>query len=143
VVTELDPCDDYASPALCAAANVTLEPQRRNIVPLKTLLRAAGISYLDTEGDVSCEADEVSPGCESFRYSGMVLQVNIEYNNKWSFDPTQVEYKYTVDHVKESEFQANEMLIADFGAADRTIQNRHGIRVVFRQVRHAALFSRV
>jgi hypothetical protein len=138
---KIEPCDDYGNVEGCRAANVTLETGQRNIVPLKTLLRAAGITDLDTAGDVSCESDEVSAGCESFRYSGLVLQVNIEYNNKFSFDSSQVEYKYTVDHVKESEFQANEIMIESGGAAERTVNNRHGIRVVFRQIGEVGRFD--
>lgn len=140
---KLDPCDDYASEQACRAANVTLETGRRNIVPLKTLLRAAGIDDLDTEGDVACESDAVSPGCESFRYSGLILQVNIEYNNKFSFDSSQVEYRYTVDHVKNSEFQANELIISNDNGSNRTrtVNNRHGIRVVFRQIGEVGKFD--
>ena len=57
-------------------------------------------------GAQECDPDEVSPGCESARYSGVVLQVNIEYNNNrqvFNFNTDRVEYRYTVDHVKESE----------------------------------------
>lgn len=90
---KLEPCDDYPNVEACRMANVTLATGQRNIVPLKTLLRAAGIDNLDTDGDVACESDAVSPGCESFRYSGLILQVNIEYSNKFSFDASQVEYR--------------------------------------------------
>ena len=40
------------------------------------------------------------------RYSGVVLQGNIGYNNNrqvFNFNTDRVEYRYTVDHVKESE----------------------------------------
>ena len=138
---QLEPCDDYANVDACRAANVTLETGRRNIVPVKTLLRAAGIDDLDTRGDVGCESNVVSPGCESFRYSGLILQVNIEYNNKWSFDATQVEYRITVDHIKNSEFQANELVSEGADNRTRTVNNRHGLRVVFRQIGEVGKFD--
>ena len=51
----------------------------------------------------------MSPGCESFRYSGLVLQVNIEYANKkpspFDLRESRVYYRFTVDHVQKSEYQ--------------------------------------
>ena len=51
----------------------------------------------------------MSPGCESYRYSGLVLQVNIEYTNKKpspiDLRESRVYYRFTVDHVKQSEYQ--------------------------------------
>lgn len=138
---KLDPCDDYANVEACRLANVTLETGKRNIVPLKTLLRAAGINDLDTDGDVDCESNAVSPGCESFRYSGLVLQVNIEYNNKFSFNASEVEYRYTVNHIEQSEFQANELIAVLADNSSRTVNNRHGIRVVFRQIGEVGRFD--
>ena len=46
-----------------------------------------------------------------------------------------------MDHVKESEFQANEMFIENNDAINRTISNRHGIRVVFRQIGEVGRFD--
>lgn len=100
--------------------------------------RTGRISDLDTFGDVECEPDEVSEGCESSRYSGIVLQVNIEYNNNqevFSFNTNRVRYRYTVDHVKESEYKAYEILDTEDGDSRARVENnRHGIRIVFRQI---------
>ena len=73
---KIEPCDDYPEGNCLPVARV--ETGFRDIVPLRTLLRASGISDLDTFGDVECAPDDVSPGCESARYAGLVLQVNIE-----------------------------------------------------------------
>ena len=40
--TKLDPCDDYSTAETCPPV-VRLETGARNIIPLKTLLRASGI----------------------------------------------------------------------------------------------------
>jgi hypothetical protein len=94
-------------------------------------------SNLDTFGDVDCGNSTVSEGCESSRYSGVVLQVNIEYYNNqevFNFNPNRVQYRYTVDHVKESEFKAYEITQVSEDGRGRTQNNRHGIRIVFRQI---------
>ena len=63
----------------------------------------------------------MSPGCESYRYSGLVLQVNIEYTNKKpspiDLRESRVYYRFTVDHVKQSEYQVRARTLATFAAA--------------------------
>lgn len=66
-----------------------------------------------------------------------MLQVNIEYYNNqevFNFDPNRVQYRYTVDHVKESEFKAYEIIPVAGDGGQRIENNRHGIRIVFRQI---------
>jgi hypothetical protein len=95
----------------------------------------ASNSDLDTFGDVDCGNSTVSEGCESARYSGIVLQVNIEYNNNrdvFNFNTDRVQFRYTVDHVKESEFKAYEIIPQN--DTSQIQNNRHGIRIVFRQI---------
>jgi hypothetical protein len=53
-------------------------------------------------------------------------------------------YWYTVDHVKESEFKAYEIIrgtVVDEESTTRTRNNRHGIRIVFRQVGEIGAFD--
>ena len=105
----------------------------------------------------------MSPGCESFRYSGLVLQVNIEYANKkpspFDLRESRVYYRFTVDHVQKSEYQvrtrcllaptvarsagcltprpraqANEVIPDPDPGTGRTVNNRHGLRIMFRQI---------
>ena len=102
----------------------------------RTLSSWVGNSNLDTFGDVDCGNSTVSPGCESARYSGIVLQVNIQYNNNqevFNFNTDRVQFRYTVDHVEESEFKGYEILTTGDDRT-RTRNNRHGIRMVFRQI---------
>lgn len=47
-----------------------------------------------------------------------------------------MEYRYTVNHIKEAEFKAEEVL-SEQDATTRVVNNRHGVRIVFRQVRGA------
>ena len=86
---------------------------------------------------MDCGNSTVSPGCESARYSGIVLQVNIQYNNNqevFNFNTDRVQFRYTVDHVEESEFKGYEILTTVGDERTRTRNNRHGIRMVFRQI---------
>eukprot|EP01051_Picozoa_sp_SAG22_P019807 SAG22_NODE_3774_length_1534_cov_4.422997_1_plen_393_part_00 len=71
----LEPCDDYAAGRCPPVVADWCGPARQNILPVQTLLRAAGIPDLDTFGDFSCDPDETSVECESGRYAGLVLQV--------------------------------------------------------------------
>lgn len=138
--TKLEPCDDYA-PGLCPPV-VRLETGEMNIVPIQTLLRAAGITNLDTFGDFDCDpGSPPAPGCESARYAGLVLQVGLEYDNRFSFDTTRVQYRYTVQHVTEAEYKADEILYDPTDETTRTKNNRHGIRLVFRQVGNIGTFD--
>ena len=51
-------------------------------------------------------------------------------------------YWYTVDHVAESEFKAYEIIRGAIGEdTPRTRNNRHGIRIVFRQVGEIGAFD--
>jgi len=52
-----------------------------------------------------------------------------------------VEYRYTVDHVKESEYKGYEILQEAESPASRTENNRHGIRLIFRQVGEVGIFD--
>ena len=76
--------------------------------PLALLPNACALVLPRRPVDI-CAVRQVSPGCESFRYSGLVLQVNIEYANKkpspFDLRESRVYYRFTVDHVQKSEYQ--------------------------------------
>ena len=69
-----------------------------------------------------------------------MLQVNLDYNNRFSFDTSRVEYRYTVNHIKEAEFKAEEVL-SEQDATTRVVNNRHGVRIVFRQLGEIGIFD--
>ena len=46
------------------------------------------------------QGDYVAHGVESYRYSGLVLQVNINYANNEGFDSNRFHYHYQVTHIK-------------------------------------------
>jgi len=81
------PCEDYTSRGLPCPDVVNVGAPRtragcqstkcRDIVPLRTLLRAAGISDLDSEG----EYHDGTLGRQSWRFSGLILHVDIFYTN--------------------------------------------------------------
>ena len=74
--------------------------------------------WQDTEGDFDCEDNELGPGCESYRYAGMVLQVNLHYDNTFSFDTRRVRFWYTVTRVEEAEFKGYETQYEQANQAD-------------------------
>jgi hypothetical protein len=52
-----------------------------------------------------------------------------------------VQYRYTVQHVTEAEYKADEILYDPTDETTRTKNNRHGIRLVFRQVGDIGTFD--
>lgn len=138
---EINPCDDYtvwgqpcpASINIGKGATCTDQKKKHNakycrdIIPLMTLLRAAGITDLDADGDYDSEGE-----VESYRYAGLVLQVNIYYSNDvHAFSGRSYRYHYTVDHIKQEEYKGAEVSYVDGGSGERHIYDRHGIRLVF------------
>ena len=78
----------------------------RDIVPIQTLLRAAGITNLDTQGDY---VDPPTGLLLPYRYSGLILEVDILYTNiapfgwedggssfQWNLDTSEFSYHYQV-----------------------------------------------
>jgi len=97
-----------------------------DILPLRSLLRAAGVASLDT----------VVPSLnETRRYAGAVLVVTIEYSNLWfdtnSWSERDLSYVYSVRAVDDAEFKAEESVATGPGA--RLVRDRHGLRVLVKQ----------
>ena len=130
--TVLDPCADYSARGFACdtgvkVGRVGLGP---DILPMATVLRAAGISSLD----------DPLPGLEeSMRSSGVLLLLTIEYSNyvtgTLSYSENVITYQYKVAQVPGVEFKA-EQVLPEPGvgtAPSRVIVNRHGIRLVVKQ----------
>ena len=86
---QVDPCDDYTSRGkVCpdvvqgrlhqkAGGEVDLSKCKatgcRDIIPLRTFLRAAGLKDIDSAGDYKNQHGNI----QSHRYAGLILKVNI------------------------------------------------------------------
>ena len=102
----MDPCDDYTSRGWKCDPNIRVgQPgPNRDVMPLQTLLRAAGIGSLD---DVSSTIGE------THRYSGLILTITVSVSNYWaktgSFKEGNFVYTYSVQAVQDAEFKAEEV----------------------------------
>jgi hypothetical protein len=139
----VNPCDDYAGlPGGCPtmAANgfdVALgSPGKPDIVPLRTLLRAAGISSLDTLAGL-----KGADAGESHREAGLVLNVDISYTNYYldasstrlgtgSMNTSVVKYTYQVSTVRNTEYKLITGVSPFGNATVRQNLNRHGLRII-------------
>ncbi|ORX77973.1 hypothetical protein K493DRAFT_412410 [Basidiobolus meristosporus CBS 931.73] len=104
-----------------------------DIITVGQLLRASG-AVLDAPSDAP-GADQ-SKG-ETYRSSGIVLSVVIEYDNDGS---TNFKYSYSANYIKGNEFKVEETI---FNPTDGSITelNRHGIRIVFSQTGNIGKFD--
>ena len=85
---DIDPCADYTRRGKVCPDSVHVGKGGdlrkckatgcKDIMPLRTLLRAAGITDLDKQGDYKNKATGV---LQSHRYAGLILHVNIVYTN--------------------------------------------------------------
>jgi hypothetical protein len=106
-------CRHFADMAHTSATECDFSrfPGTQDIIPLKTLLRAAGISSLDQT------AGTIDPlNAETYRYSGLVLVVDIYYSNyffdglysSFSMSENTVKYYYSVSAIPNSDFKAED-----------------------------------
>lgn len=134
----INPCDAYAAfgPFSCPTNVVNIGVQgRKDIVPIKTLLQAAGIPSLDV---VAGTDDDLSN--QTLRYSGLIIVISIEYSNFHAdtndFNSSNIQYRYRVSAVRNAEYKAESAIITDNNninpllGSQRTIVNYHGARIV-------------
>ncbi len=98
-----------------------------DIVPIGSLLAAGGVTSLDTVVGGN------HPN-ETRRDAGGIYVVNIDYDNYYSYFPSNIRYAYSVSQVVGVQFKAEEVAPAP-GASlpNRTIFDRHGTRLLFSQ----------
>eukprot|EP01098_Paradermamoeba_levis_P006209 TRINITY_DN2584_c0_g1_i1.p1 TRINITY_DN2584_c0_g1~~TRINITY_DN2584_c0_g1_i1.p1 ORF type:complete len:407 (-),score=79.82 TRINITY_DN2584_c0_g1_i1:184-1347(-) len=100
------------------------EKGKTDILQLKVLLDAVKIN-LDSLSDLGTN--------ESYRYSGLVLLLFLNYDNTGSFDPNDIIYRIEVRRVKQTEFKVVESIFDLSNDVVRVLRNRHGIRFLFVQ----------
>lgn len=130
-----DPCWVYSNLFNPARPCVTTGPggvrvgaaNSFDIIPLGSLLAAGGVTTLDSPVGGNHPND-------TRRYGGGIYVINIEYNNYYTYFPSNIRYSYSVKSVQGVEFKAEEVAPAP-GASqpNRTIFDRHGTRLLFSQ----------
>eukprot|EP01138_Halocafeteria_seosinensis_P008238 gb/GECG01008419.1/.p1 GENE.gb/GECG01008419.1/~~gb/GECG01008419.1/.p1 ORF type:complete len:460 (+),score=40.76 gb/GECG01008419.1/:1-1380(+) len=98
-------------------------------VSIATLLSAAGVESLDSAGgDVGTIQDQ------THRFAGMVLLLEIHYDNYFSYNPSNVRYTIRVHAIKNTGFEVEQPLHwYDFSDMEKTVFLRYGIEIVVKQ----------
>jgi hypothetical protein len=140
----LDLCGDYGQLPSCPTEVVHVGPPRTgpcsaktdciDAVPLRTLLRAAGIVDLDMQGDFVSHkrhGGTYQTKVYSHRFAGLILKASIEYDNTFSFDLTKFRYRYHVEALRGAQYKI-EMITRQPNATWRTMEDHHGIQLDMR-----------
>lgn len=150
----IDPCDDFEpysscpTPAVADKWGVNVGDKKfTDVMKVKTLLRAAGLSpdALDSTGEDS--SMEASGHPWRLRHKGIVLILQIDYDNTWHSDwglypnTDMYRYRYSVINVPDEGYKVTELHDYDQSEGTRTIYYRHGIRIVLRQTGTIGAFS--
>lgn len=138
----MNPCDDYTAQGFVCDPHVHISRSATSfnsadVMPLRTLLRAAGIGSLD---------DTTLVLNETHRYAGIILVVTVSYSNflltTGSYSQDQYTYTYSVQSVQDAEFKAEQILPASGSSSlNRTILDRHGVRLIIAQTGEIGAFD--
>jgi hypothetical protein len=146
----LDPCAAYADfPAGCPSYIAVGSMGVRDIVSLRTLLRAGGVQTLDqAAGQTPTFAVQTS------RYAGVVMVLTLSYTNYYlpgggvpfgtgSMDASVVEYGLQAQVIPETEFKEEAVFTpgSAFPSPTRTTYNRHGVRIIVVMSGRLGVFS--
>ncbi|KAI9138325.1 hypothetical protein BKA69DRAFT_1092241 [Paraphysoderma sedebokerense] len=112
-----------------------------DVITVQQLIEAAGLANLDEF------IDPEATNKEAIRYSGMVIVVFIEYDNRLS-DPSSLKYKYRINKIlgseaKREEFMYNSTIAgsAATGNAGALFFKKHGLQIRFVQTGTIGEFS--
>jgi len=144
----IDPCADYTKngwtcPTAAGPWSVAVGANKRDdVMMLRTLLAAAGISSLDAIHG----ARPTATNDMTYRRGGMVLLLQIHYDNTWASkyvfgtDTTKYRYEYSIAYVSNQGYEVTQVL-QSASPDQRTVLRRHGIRIVVSQTGHVGEFS--
>jgi hypothetical protein len=96
-----------------------------DIIHLSFLLQAAGITSLDNASSYNKS--------DSMRFDGVVVLVFITYSNTYTYDTSKVRYQYSARQIIGAEFKTEQPIYTK-NQTNRTIWDRHGVRLVFLQI---------
>lgn len=141
---EYDPCDDFpphACPQSVAPAAGGKTGSLGALIPLRSLLRAAGIPSLDAAGIV-----DAAGAVQSYRSVGVVLLLSVEFSNfaadTGSWTESKLTYRLVASAVSTDGYSAAEVVSSNSGSVTgtgsdmslgRLVLERSGVRVVVRQ----------
>jgi len=154
----LDPCQPYLDLGRKCPDDIHFGVKGcRDIIPVKTLLQAAGISSFDLAASNNRAVDDCPGGTDTslyeqtLRHSGFTLLVNIHYSNMgcsyrngrcrgktmgnklWSnpYDKSEIWYELTAAAIPDSEYKSIQVTSTDvFLRPNRTAIDRHGVRIM-------------
>jgi len=139
---EVNPCDDYKAWGQECPKNqppgvyVSIgELGYNDVLPLQTLLRAGGLK----DGLDSYFDEDAKGVAETMRYSGIVVLLEIMYDNTIGYNTSDTRYTYNVNIVDGAEFKAEELTSQD--SRSRTLLDRHGVRLVVVQTGQIGRFD--
>ena len=149
----IDPCAAYAARNFTCPSFVNVGSINAvDVLPLETLLSAAGVHNLDMGGGSGGGLPD-----ESLRFSGIILLVQIEYTNfflsdsSWpgdapgtsSFDMDTVNYNYRVSMVANANFNSASYLVnsTTIPTSNRVTYTMAGIRVAVTQAGRIGSFD--
>eukprot|EP01138_Halocafeteria_seosinensis_P000406 gb/GECG01000419.1/.p1 GENE.gb/GECG01000419.1/~~gb/GECG01000419.1/.p1 ORF type:complete len:506 (+),score=50.80 gb/GECG01000419.1/:1-1518(+) len=134
----VDPCRAYGKRGVACPDYIHIgKPNEYDVMPMMTLLEAAGIDSLDSAaGDVGVIQTE------TLRVSGMALLVEVAYDNFFTYNPDNVRYTLKAHKIQNTEFKIEQPLSSFArGSAEKLVYNRHGIQVVVRQTGKIGRFN--
>lgn len=106
---------------------------KQDIFTIKDLLVAAGISSLD--------APSLANPARSMRDDGVVITMDIEYSNTWSYSLRNVRYRYQLSSVAGTKFKSVQIKNEDQKTSERWLDDRHGVRLIIRQTGELGKFD--
>jgi len=111
-----------------------------DIIMVDTFMKAAGLQNLNDEsGYISLKPGDKTR--ESYRFAGTVLMVYITYSNTYSFDLSAIDYTYSATFLNSTEFKVTENVPTLQDSTTRTLYDRHGVRLLFKQVGELGRFD--
>lgn len=141
----VDPCSFYVSRGFVCPPDIAVgQPGRTDTIAVGTLLQAAGIYSLD---EAAGEASHPGPLLqETLRNAGFTILVTVLYSNYYEqthrFDQDTIVYRYKVSLVRNEAFSGTETLPGPgSGAPNRTLLERHGVRIVVKQAGTIGAFN--
>eukprot|EP01138_Halocafeteria_seosinensis_P004396 gb/GECG01004497.1/.p1 GENE.gb/GECG01004497.1/~~gb/GECG01004497.1/.p1 ORF type:complete len:486 (+),score=39.44 gb/GECG01004497.1/:1-1458(+) len=134
----LDPCKPYTEANRPCPSFINLgQSGAKDIVPIAALLEAGGVNSLD---DVAGTTEDLVG--ETKRFAGLILLVQIDYDNYYTYNPENIRYTYTVTQVSNQEFKIEQLVNNQNDAHEsRLIYDRHGVQIVMLQTGSIGSFS--
>jgi hypothetical protein len=134
---DIDVCQFYKD-NVCPKPIAVGQANASDIVPLAALLKAADVD-LDTFSPSTGGGGKRDN--YSKRFAGVVLLVRVFYDNTFTYNTGHFRYRYEVEEVSNTQFKAIQPEYDMGDDTHRTLNNRHGLRLVFQQAGMVGRFN--